>query len=198
MEVLVALVLTSLLVTILMSSVFYIFKVQDALRREIEEREVALRGQAWFSEVVAGCMPVKKPEDVTRFSGSSEEFACETSRLLAPSKTVRLGAVSFRFAPAGQALTLEYEHRLGDEPVKVIIGTWSASRAFFEYLDHAGVFHDRWPDSAVADEMLPRGVRLTVEERNGGRTVWFAAPQADPWKEEEPNLPPGLDREMFR
>ena len=56
-EVLIALAITSMVVSVLMSSVFYGVKVQTAIRQELVEREQLLRSKTWFSELLGSCLP---------------------------------------------------------------------------------------------------------------------------------------------
>lgn len=66
-EMLVALVVTSLLISILMGMLYYMSRVQDSLQGEVVIREAQLRTKAWFSELVANCLPVEKvPESPSR------------------------------------------------------------------------------------------------------------------------------------
>ena len=82
-EVLVALVITTLLVSILMGSLYYVFQVQDSLRAEIVNREHELRSQAWFRDVLAGCLPADL-ESGAQFVGSAQTISCDTNAPLRP------------------------------------------------------------------------------------------------------------------
>ena len=85
-EVMVALVVTSLLVAVLMGALFYMYRVQESLQDELITREKVLRTRAWFEDVLSACLPIKADSGLANvpFSGSTSEIRCETTQSLRP------------------------------------------------------------------------------------------------------------------
>lgn len=195
-EVLVALAITGMLVAILMASVFYIFKVQEALRAETQDREVALRGNAWFRDVVAGCLPV---EEGDVFTGTRSELSCETTRMLVPTSLPQVGPVKLSLESTGSQVSLKYQRLTSGGGEALPVAGWAASSGEFAYVDAKGEVHDAWPTTEAPDELMPQSVRLTVRlVYPEGDMMWLASVQADPWRDEQPQLPPGLNADMFK
>lgn len=183
LEVLVALVMTSLLVAVLVGALYYVFRVQDALRSEVIEREQALRARAWFVDALRGCLPAEAGSKSV-FTGSAATIRCETTTALKPRRLPAPERISFSLRRQGGGPQLDYqEERDGAAPRTV--ASWHAGEAYFRYIDDAGEELQDWPPSRAEPETLPRLIKLVVKNAEG-ETAWLAAPGADPWLPPKP------------
>ncbi|MGC3962581.1 MAG: type II secretion system protein [Rhodocyclaceae bacterium] len=96
MEVLVALAITSLLMTLLMGANYYILRTQDTLAREAREGEQGMRALAWYRQLVGGLAPVGE-EVADAFEGDERGFRAITLRPLRAETIVAPEAISLRF-----------------------------------------------------------------------------------------------------
>jgi prepilin-type N-terminal cleavage/methylation domain-containing protein len=195
-EVLVALAITSMLVSVLMSSLFYIFRVQEGLRDETLLRERQLRERAWVREALAACLP-EEGENNPHFQGSRTELQCETSNALLPEKLPMTARIRMALIEEGDRTSLRYEESGGKTPVT--LADWNGVSAEFRFIDAKGEAREQWQQGK---EALPRQIWLLLTsvrmEDAGRREVWLTAVRADPWLPEKPALPPGMTWDMFK
>jgi len=197
-EVLVALAITGLLVSVLMSALFYMFRVQEALRGEVVVREMDLRGKAWFREALAGCMPMEEKTPLA-FTGSNREIICESTGAIIPSHLPMPVRITFTLVDAeGGGVTLQYKETRGNDKAGLILNNWLVRDAKFKYVDTEGAELNSWPVPKTNYEALPRMIKLVVKTGQNDEIVWLASLGADPWMPETPNLPPGFTLDMFK
>jgi prepilin-type N-terminal cleavage/methylation domain-containing protein len=196
-EVLVALAITGMLVSVLMSSLFHIFRVQESLRDETAIRERQLRERAWFREALAGCLP-EEAESSYHFQGSRTELQCETSNALLPESLPMTAQIRMALLQEDDRVILSYEEN-GDGKAQANLANWKGMSAEFRFIDAAGTARESWTPQDT--EALPRQIwlLLTPARPGGARPeVWLAAPKSDPWRLERPALPPGMTWDMFK
>ncbi len=185
LEVIVALVITSLLVAVLVGALYYVFRVQDALRSEVVERELTLRARTWFVEALRGCLPAEA-NTPSAFAGSTATIRCETTTPLKPRRLPAPERISFSLRrQAGAMHHLEYREERDGAAARTV-AAWNADDVQFRYVDDAGEERQDWPPSRAEPETLPRLVKLVVKHAGGGETVWLTAPGADPWLPPKP------------
>ncbi|MDR1647327.1 MAG: type II secretion system GspH family protein [Zoogloeaceae bacterium] len=196
-EVLVALAITGMLVSVLMSSLFYIFRVQEGLRNETMLRERQLRERAWFREVLAGCLP-EEEESKRYFQGNQTEFQCETSNTLMPEALPMTAQIRMTLVQDSDKAFLRYEES-GKSQTQATLASWEGVNAEFRFIDAKGEARTQWEQGT---EALPRQVWLLLTPARWNSTrqqeIWLAAPRADPWLPEKAALPPGMSWDMFK
>ena len=191
-EVLVALVVTSLLVSILVSALYYMFRVQDSLQGEVVIREADLRAKAWFSEAVSNCLPVETGMGAP-FSGSSTEIKCETTAALNPDFNGAPAIVVFSLRRnEGGLMALTYQEPEHSSQKSHVLAEWVSDEAGFRYVNIKGEEMDRWPKERNDPETLPRFVNLSVKASEEFPVVWAVALRNDPWLDELPKNPFGV------
>jgi prepilin-type N-terminal cleavage/methylation domain-containing protein len=199
-EVLVALAMTGMLVSVLVSSLFHILRVQDALHDETVIRERQLRERAWFREAIAGCLPTGE-EDARAFAGTPTDIRCETARTILPANLTTVTVIRLSLETEKEETHLKYEET-GNSNDSVIIARYPASaQVVFSFIDATGKTREQWWAGSSNAEVLPRQVKLTVSGKQPGcdrEEVWLAALGATPWLPERPPLPPGMTWDMFK
>lgn len=212
-EVLIALAITSMVVAVLMSSVFYGAKVQSSIRDELVAREQTLRGKAWFSQVLSGCLPAEAAAVVrpgqapvntynAAFTGSAKEVVCET---LAPIKGARVlpalkVKLSLRQTPSttgvggSETQQLVYQ-QIGSADAAVVIADLPAGTPAFSFYGTQGVEVEKWPVNVGDTEMLPRRIHLKVKTGANDRPAfeWSVSVSATPWLEPVLRSPFGVE-----
>lgn len=201
-EVMVALVVTSLLVAVLMSALFYMYRVQESLQGELVTREAQLRTRAWFEDALSACLPIKADSGLTNvpFFGEAAEVRCETTQSLRP---VLGGApVPVRLALVRgneQRMALVYnEYRTGfgvSEGKPFTLVEWEDAEAEFRFIGHDGKESERWPkegDRGDSQETLPALVMLRFKQKDAPENVWLVGLRNDPWFDPPRRLPFGL------
>jgi len=197
-EVLVALAITGMLVSVLASSLFHVLRAQDALHDETITRERQLRERAWFREILAGCLPAERG-DAYAFIGDRQEIRCETTGSILPAILPTTVMIQLTLIPKDSGVTLEYKESDG---TNAVLFSRQQSQAEFRYVDASGAEQERWPPGGANDELLPRQVQLVFTSSAMGagdaEGIWLVAPKADPWPLERPPLPPGMTWDMFK
>ena len=193
-EVLIALAITSMVVSVLMSSVFYGTKVQLSIRQELVEREQFLRSKAWFSELLGSCLPADAASG-SAFEGEGQEITCESlmplqGRKFTTSQRIRL---SLR-ADAKQNHQMVY-YQPSTAEVGQIIAEFSGGTTSFVFVGTDGVEVTKWPVMSNDPETLPRRIQLKIKGSTGERTdfEWSTSVRASPWLEPVLKKPFGLD-----
>lgn len=196
MEVLVSLAMASLLVAILMSALYYVFRVEDVLRSEVVEREAALRSMAWFSGALSGCLPAEKTAK-SAFVGSEREVRCETTNPVLPHRLPMPVHVTFMLKTERTGVVLDYREIDAPEGVRETdantIATWPDKAGVFRYIDDGGQELDHWPPDRSEHEALPRMIKLVLSGRGAVSEVWLVALDADPWLPPKVGNPLGID-----
>ncbi len=191
-EVLVALVVTSLLISILVSALYYMFRVQSSLQGEIVIREADLRAKAWFFDAVANCLPVETGIG-DPFSGSLTEIKCETTAALNPTFNDAPIPVVFSLKRGdGGLMVLTYQDAATPAQKAHVLYEWVSDDAEFRYINIQGEEVDHWPEEKTSRETLPRFVKMSVKTSEAFPIVWNVALRNDPWPEELPKNPFGL------
>jgi prepilin-type N-terminal cleavage/methylation domain-containing protein len=192
-ELLVALVITSLLVSILMGLLFYVYRAQDSLRSEVVDRESQLRARAWFSEALAECLPADAGSGAA-FAGNAKEISCDSLAPLRPQSVPGTQRISFSLSAGTDNQTqLIYSERGESAKKAVPIVNLPAGDAGFLYADVNGKEVDFWPPTRNNPETLPRRIRLVVKASSEVVFEWLATPRADPWLEPVIKNPFGLE-----
>lgn len=188
-EVMVALVITSLLVSILVSALYYMFRVQDRLGNEVVTREADLRAKAWFTDAVASCLPVDANSG-TPFSGSAIEIRCETTAAVQPRDSGVPNLVVFAVQRGdGDRMRLTYQEPAQKESRPHVLTAWPGTEASFHYVNIKGEESDHWPKEKTDPETLPRLVKLSVKTAGTSPFVWAVGMRNDPWLEPVPKNP---------
>lgn len=194
-EVLIALAITGMVVSVLMTSVFYGLKVQSGIRQELVEREQLLRTKAWFSEMLGSCLPADAASG-SAFEGSAKVIACDTLMPLQGSK--QMGAQRIRLSLRSDpgitpGLRLVYS-QIGNA-AELVIAELPPGDAAFSFVGIKGTELAQWPAALNDPETLPRSIRLQVKASGSAAPLleWLVALRATPWLEPVVRLPFGGD-----
>lgn len=191
-EVLIALAITGMVVSVLMSSVFYAGKVQSAIRSELVDREQLLRSKAWFVELLATCLPADAPSG-SAFEGTAKEVVCDTLMPLQGSKF--LGPQRVKLAlKSGPAQNLQLMYSVvGSSSEAQLIADLPYSSGRFAYVGVNGLEVPKWPTQFNDPQTLPRRIHLTLGAGSAivDETVWAVGLQASPWLEPKAAIPFG-------
>ncbi len=191
-EVMIALAITGMVVSVLMSSVFYGAKVQTGIRQELVDREQLLRGKAWFAEVLSACLPADAASGAA-FEGTPQQIICDTLMPLQGGKV--LGSQRIKIAlkgGSGQALQLVYSPASSSaEPV--VLSELPFSEGQFSFIGANGKSTTKWPLQINDTETLPARIELNLKEPNNAASLalWTVSLRATPWLEPKPRLPFG-------
>lgn len=189
-EVLVALVITGMLVSILMGSLYYLFRVEDALRDEIDVRENELRSKAWLSEILGGCLPAAGGSG-SEFLGTADEIRCDTSAPLRPQKVLSPRRVTLNLKKGDEGGTILTYSEEGSRAEAVIIARFPEGESRFRYAGTKKSELDLWPPARNDPETLPRRVFIQIRTPGYDRLEWMVAIRAEPWLEPPVNTPFG-------
>lgn len=191
-EVLVALVITSLLVSILMGALYYMYRVQDSLRREIVVREDELRSKAWFHEVLAGCLPADSASGA-QFVGTARTLSCDSVAPLRPQLVTAPQRVTIALERGKEGENLvTYREQGNTESDSLVIARLPEGEGRFSYIGVQGKEVEQWPQNQNDPETLPRNIRLVVKTKNQ-EEVWQVSLRADPWLEPVFKNPFGIE-----
>ena len=193
-EVLIALAITSMVVSVLMSSVFYGVKVQTAIRQELVEREQLLRSKTWFSELLGSCLPADAASG-SAFEGGAEEITCDSLMPLQGRKFLTAQRIRLSLR-AGTAQNQQLVYRQsGTDPSGQVIAELPMGVAAFTYVGTNGVEVAKWPVMSNDPETLPRRIRLKVKGATGEWTdfEWSTSVRASPWLEPVLKNPFGIE-----
>lgn len=194
-EVMVALIVTSLLISILVSALYYMFRVQESMQGETVIREAELRARAWFTNAVAACLAIEEGSGVV-FSGTATELRCETTAALSPGSAFAPTTVVFSLEKPKEtsgSVSLAYRELAQASEKAVVIASWSGKDAQFRYHDVAGKETETWSVSGTDLERLPVSVSLMVREASELKPVLQVALENSPWLEQKPKNPFGVE-----
>ena len=169
MELLVALVLVTLLGTLLVQGVSFFAGSYDAVKRNQRDATHAALRQHWFVSVVRGIVPYGL--EARAFQGDPETFEGITLQPLNAEPgmptTIRWSIVD----DGPEPVVMYFED---DAPWPVL--EVPAGALAFEYSDANGVWHDRWPREDQPTHWTPTMIRLVAD----ASTVWLARVEASP------------------
>ena len=194
-EVLIALAITGMVVSVLMSSVFYGAKVQSGIRQELVEREQLLRGKAWFTEVLASCLPADAPSG-SAFEGTSQQVVCDTLMPLQGNRVLGSQRVKLALKPSatGQGMQLVYSPLTSNFP-PAVLSHFASKEGQFTFIAANGKASAKWPLQINDPETLPARIelKLKLKGEDGAATdsVWTVSLRASPWLEPKARLPFG-------
>lgn len=194
-EVMVALIITSLLISILVSALYYMFRVQQSIQDETVTREADLRARAWFANAVANCLAIEEGTGVV-FSGTSTELKCETTAALSPGSAFAPTTVVFsleKLADESGVTSLAYRELSQASDKSIVIARLAGDEAQFRYQDVAGKETENWSASATDLERLPASVSLLVRETSELKPILKVALDNSPWLEQKPKNPFGVE-----
>ena len=191
-EVLIALAITGMVVSVLMSSVFYGAKVQSGIRQELVDREQLLRGKAWFAEVLSTCLPADVASG-SAFEGTSQQIICDTLMPLQGGKV--MGSQRIKIAlkvSTGQGLKIIYSPLVGAaEPL--VLSELPFSEGHFSFIAADGKLAPKWPLQINDPETLPARIELDLKDASNPLSIalWTVSLRATPWLEPKARLPFG-------
>lgn len=192
-EVLISLAITGMVVSVLMSSVFYGAKVQSGIRQELVEREQLLRGKAWFSEVLSTCLPADGPSG-SAFDGSSQQIVCDTLMPLEGNRVLGSQRIklTLKRSDDGSGLELLYSP-VSSTASAAVLEKFSVAEAQFSFIAANGKTFVKWPVQVNDPETLPTRVELKLKGESGDAkdAAWTVSLRASPWLEPKPRLPFG-------
>lgn len=180
-EVMVALAISSLLFTVLISSLVFVLRAQTVLSSQVREGELEHRASVWFQSLVSAAA-TKNVAKAVSFRGSSESMEFETQEPLSPQypgvpRVVRLSLKKLD----GNRVALLYRQAGEETPLM----TWTQARVTLKYLDRDGQTHAEWPVQWGADAITPAltSTRTTAEtdlrKTDLPATVWLSVETPD-------------------
>lgn len=183
-EMLVALSITSLVMTLLMGATFYVMQIRVKLTDEVHAGEARARQQLWFEQIVASILPV--PEETPgSFEGTDLRFSSWLTQPL---------SAEARIAPAVAELLLQNNREIsGFELVyssakeKMVLASWPGGSARFSYVNRKGKILSEWNARLQTVERMPRAIRIEVKSTadNSTQDFWFASIDSEPWLEKK-------------
>ncbi len=190
-EVMIALVITGMLISILVSALYYMSRVQESIHNEVVFREADLKRRAWLSGILTNCLPVTA-EIGARFSGTATSIKCETSAPLSPA--VRGGSaittLSIENTTSGDSrLTYAEEKNDGTTAPAYTLHEWPQHTARFLYFNARGEKFEKWPVKEKQPELLPGSIQLEIKNQTGAPEVWLFSLRHTPWLEDAPINP---------
>ncbi len=189
-EVLIALAITGMVVSVLMTSVFYAGKVQSSIRSELVDREQLLRSKAWFVELLSTCLPADTASG-SAFEGTAQAVVCETLMPLQGRKFLSAQRVklALKSGPA-QNLQLMYSV-VGSSSEAQLIADLPYSSGQLTYLGSDGLEAPKWPPQLNDPETLPRRILLKLKAgpESANDAVWVVGLHATPWLEAKLTFP---------
>lgn len=193
-EVMIALVITSLLVSILMGLLYYVYRVQTTLQAEVVEDEFRLRTQAWFLETLRTCTPadVKTGRE---FLGTGVEITCDSQSPLRPDAQPYPTRISWTLSKNDQGENLLSYQQQDKTKAAVPVTKLPEGEASFVFFDRKGGIQPVWPPEKVSQpsETLPRSIQLRVRRGESMALEWLVSPLASPWLEPIIKNPFGID-----
>lgn len=195
-EVLIALAITGMVVSVLMSSVFYGAKVQSGLRQELVDREQLLRGKAWFAEVLSTCLPADAASGST-FEGTSQQIVCDTLMPLQGDKIMGSQRIKISLkGGSGQALQLVYSP-LASAAEPLVLSDLPYNEGQFSYVAANGKAVPKWPLQFNDPETLPGRIELQLKDSSNSARLglWTVGLRASPWLEPKARLPFGSNNQ---
>lgn len=183
-EVIVALAITSLIMTLLMGATFYVMQIRVKLTEEVRTGEQQARKELWFEQIVASILPVPT-EDPGTFKATETQFSTWLSRPL---------NANILATPTEATLQLQKNIDISGidliystEKDKFILKSWPEASAHFAYFDNSGKKLTAWSPLQQASERIPRAIQVEVlsSKDNSIMDFWFAKIEAAPYLEQK-------------
>lgn len=190
-----ALAMTGMLVSLLMSSLYYGTRVQASLADELQVREKTLSRASWFSQSVQSCLPAA-PETGVQFLGTASEIRCFSASPLQARLLQTPQRIQWVLRPSASnvgQVELIYRDLDDEKAIDLVIQRFDGLEARFVYRGVDGKEVAGWPVSEKAQETLPRWVQLSTRAGNVDHSQWATALRADPWLEQEIKNPFGIE-----
>lgn len=168
-EVLVVLVLTSLLVTILMQSLTYVFSLRERVLAHVTDKAQIGLSERWYRQAVRSAI-ADLPELERRFEGDRAGFSVVTLAPLHLDYGIPT-PVRWRINESSGRYLLRYEA----DSISFELLEWRETPGEFAYLDHAGEWQDQWPPR-FGDESRQLPAAVLFQGRYRGEPVsWLAS-----------------------
>lgn len=193
MEVLIALAITGMVVSVLMTSVFYGAKVQSAIRQELVDREQSLRAKAWFTDMLGGCLPAETVAG-GRLVGNSLELACDSTMPVQGRQVLAVQRIQLSLVVQPERAARLVYRRPGAAMEPVTLAELPGSQAQWVYVGSDGQEQAKWPVNFNDPQTLPRRIMLRVKDASatGNTAEWLVSLRATPWLDPTAKLPPGF------
>jgi hypothetical protein len=167
MEVLVALVIVSFVVTLLSQALFQAMRVEQQMDElQFDRLDRALR-EATLREALGGILPVPQGE-AHRFQGRSQSLTALTNASPFAGERLVVGTV-FEIVHAAEPGRMELRVRMDEADASrpdlapAVLFSWPGRAGTFMYLDERGRWVDEWvPSAGPAAPALPRAVAVTT------------------------------------
>jgi hypothetical protein len=187
-EVLVALAITTLAVSVLTAALYNLAKVQDTLSGALARQEREQQAIDAWRNAVQQALTYELPLHFTvqqaqarRFAGSESGFSFESTASLAPALPAAGLRLEFQLRAEPLADTPQVQLLYAEPGVaSTALASFAARSARFGYLDRRGRVYPAWPVSQAPNEPTPLAVQL-VFETEAGRRTHLAAAHADSW-----------------
>ncbi|MGE3347333.1 MAG: type II secretion system protein J [Ramlibacter sp.] len=194
-EMLVALAVTSMLVALLMGSLYYGTRVQASLADELGVRENALRQTEWFNATLRSCLP-EDTDSGARFVATAQEIQCTTvaplqARALPSPQRIRWSLR--KAADDGRITELVYRDMEEANNSDVVVRRIVADEVVFQFSGMDGQVLPAWPVTANSPETLPRLIYLSLSTGGKQTTAEVTSVLSDPWLLQEFKNPFGME-----
>lgn len=190
-EVMVALVVTSLVMTLLMSATYYVLQIRIKLNDEVRSGELIARQQLWFRQTVGSILPAGDTSP-NAFSGDEQKITALVSRPLQARSLNYPESIALTLKKTEtQGVDLIYKSLEFSDAPEIKIMSWPDSTARFAFIDELGKEEKAWNSLNQPLLKVPRAISITVENMRDSsqKEVWFARIDADPWTFKPPPPP---------
>ena len=170
MELLVALVLVSLLATLIVQGVAFFGVSYDAVKRSQRDATHTALRQRWFVSSVRGILPYGV--EARAFKGDAAAFETMTMQPLNGEPGMPT-FVRWEVIADGPWNVVAYaeDGLTEDEAISWRVLEADGADLSFQYADAANQWHDRWPLASDPTQWVPGMIRLVTPEA----TVWLAS-----------------------
>ncbi len=165
-EMLVVLVLVSLLGTLLIQGAGFFLGKYASVQRAHRETSLDELRQHWFASTLQAMVP--SDQEARRFSGNASAFEGVTLQALR-ARSGQPVRVRWSIGGDGTASVVRYEEE--DAPSWTVLRTRERGALAFQYAGTDRQWHENWPVSGIAEERIPRVIRLVSSD---GRPLWVA------------------------
>ncbi|KAF0812335.1 hypothetical protein IGB42_03325 [Andreprevotia sp. IGB-42] len=178
-EVMVALVMTALVMTLLMGASFYVLQIREKLSAEVNDGERGTRQRLWFRQTIAGLQAVKT-ESPDHFDGDETGFRALVLRPLSAELTSAPELIELRLKKRDEGGTALI-YTAGETSVE--LASWPEGKARFGYFNTEGKVLSIWNSRTQASEHVPSAVEISVQNENDtvAMDYWLASVTVDPW-----------------
>ncbi|HEY9101396.1 prepilin-type N-terminal cleavage/methylation domain-containing protein [Chitinimonas sp.] len=186
-EIMVALAITALVMTLLMGASYYILQVRVKLVNEVSEGELHARRQLWLHEIASSMQPLER-EAPDGFEGKPEGFHGLAVRSLRGESNGAPELVNL-LLKRNESGEMALHYQAGD--ADIVLASWPDANAAFSYQNRAGKLLDSWTSAEQATERLPRAVALKVGRRSDDSALdyYWIRLDAEPWIKQQSPAP---------